>query len=412
MDLNLDDPRVFLRDDVVADPRPLYDVLRRDTPVWRLPGQDTYLVADPELIREVVGRPSEFSSNLVSLLYRDDKGCPVAFGLAPFGDPIHVLATADPPIHTRHRKLLQTHLSPAAVAGLEPTVRRIVDDHLDLLLAAGRGDFVAMFSNPVPARVICDVIGLPPEDVPRLIELVADTGALLDGVTDLDGMSRAATAALDLSLYAQEQLEAARQRSAADRSGLLAVLVEAIEAGAVGPDEVRNMLVVLISAGSETTSSLLATAVETLARTPELQAHLRSSRDRIPGAIEDFLRDDGPFQFHYRWTTTDTALGGMHIPARSRVLLLWAAANRPAPDEPIASDVADAATPAAHLAFGRGLHFCIGAPLARLESRVAIEQLLARTSAILLDPDHPPTQRPSIFIRRHKTLIINIARAA
>jgi cytochrome P450 len=269
-----------------------------------------------------------------------------------------------------------------------------------------------MFSNPVPARVICDVIGLPPEDVPRLIELVADTGALLDGVTDLDGMSRAATAALDLSLYAQEQLEAARQRSAADRSGLLAVLVEAIEAGAVGPDEVRNMLVVLISAGSETTSSLLATAVETLARTPELQAHLRSSRDRIPGAIEDFLRDDGPFQFHYRWTTTDTALGGMHIPAQSRVLLLWAAANRPAPDEPIASDVADAATPAAHLAFGRGLHFCIGAPLARLESRVAIEQLLARTSAILLDPDHPPTQRPSIFIRRHKTLIINIARAA
>ena len=96
MDFDLRDPTLLLRDEVIADPRPLYDTLRRRAPVWRLPGKNSYLVSDPTLIREVVGRPTEFSSNLVSLLYRDASGCPAAFDIAPFGDAIHVLATADP----------------------------------------------------------------------------------------------------------------------------------------------------------------------------------------------------------------------------------------------------------------------------------------------------------------------------
>ena len=127
--IDLDDPTLLLRDDVVADPRPLYDVLRRRAPVWRLPDQDSYLVSDPALVREAVGRTSEFSSNLVSLLHRGAAGGLVAFPMLPLGDPMHVLATADPPTHTRHRKLLQPHFSASAVARLEPTLRRVVDDH-------------------------------------------------------------------------------------------------------------------------------------------------------------------------------------------------------------------------------------------------------------------------------------------
>src|SRR5262249_25641582 len=134
MDFDLSDPALLLRDDVVADPRPLYDTLRRQAPVWRLPGQNSYLVADPTLIREAVSRPEEFSSNLVSLLHRDADGNPVAFDIAPFGDPLQVLATADPPNHTRHRKLLQPLFSPSAVARLEPTIRRIVDQEIAPLL--------------------------------------------------------------------------------------------------------------------------------------------------------------------------------------------------------------------------------------------------------------------------------------
>ncbi len=412
MGLDLGDPRLLLREDVLDDPRPLYDTLRREAPVWRIPGQDTYLVSDPALIREAVRRPDDFSSNLVSILHDDGTGCPVAYAMAPFGDPIHVLSTADPPLHTRHRKLLQSHLSPATVAGLEPAVTQIVGEHLDPMLESGRVDFVTAFGDPVPARTICEVVGLPPEDAPQIVTTVSGVGALLDGVTHANGMGPAAHAAMDLIVYVQRQLDAALGRPSEERAGLLAVFAGGIESGTVQADEARDMLLVLVSAGSETTASLLATAVAILATDPELQEHLRRDPARIPGAIEDILRTNGPFQFHYRATPHDATLGGTPIPANSRVLLMWAAANRPSPDgSDDLPDMPDDRGPAPHFAFGKGLHFCIGAPVARLEARIALEQLLARTTSIALDPDRPPTRRPSIFIRRYASLPIVIAPA-
>jgi cytochrome P450 len=395
MDVDLDDARVLLRDDVVEDPRRFYDELRRRAPVWQVPGQDSYLVADPALIRDAVARTEEFSSNLVSLLHRGADGCPVAFALAPLADPIHVLATADPPIHSRHRKLLQAHLSPGAVAPLEPRLRTIVDALLTPMVAAGGGDAVALLSDAVPGQAICATVGVPLDDAPMVVRAVSDIGLMLDGVVNAEDLEVAATAALGLSLYAHGQMEEMLGRPAADRVGLLAVLAAAIEAGELRLDEADGLLMQLFNAGTETTSSLIATAVETLALRSELQDELRTDPARVPDALEAILRDDGPFQFHYRWTTTDTELGGHRIPAGSRVLLMWAAANRPTGDEPASGP---------HYAFGRGIHFCIGAPLARLEARVTVERLLARTSRIVLDPERLPTRRPGILIRRHATL--------
>jgi cytochrome P450 len=236
--------------------------------------------------------------------------------------------------------------------------------------------------------------------------------ALLDGVTVKDGMGPAVEAVLELIPYLERQLDAALAAPANERSGLLAVFAEGIAAGTVNAGEARDILLVLVSAGSETTASLLATAVETLARDPGLQEELRQDPARIPAAVEDILRTDGPFQFHYRATPHDTTLGGTSIPANSRVLLMWAAANRPAPDgADEALDDAEGRGPAPHFAFGKGLHFCIGAPVARLEARIALGQLLARTRSIALVPDRPPTQRPSIFIRRHSSLPIVVTPA-
>jgi len=248
--------------------------------------------------------------------------------------------------------------------------------------------------------------------VAHLVASVSGTGALLDGVTDAAGMTSAANWAMNLGVYVQNQLEAAMGRPADERSGLLAVFAEGVECGSLNADEARDMLVVLVSAGSETTASLLATAVENLARDPERQEHLRRQPARIPDAIEEFLRTDGPFQFHYRWTPRDTTLGGTSIPASSRVLLMWAAANRPSPDGPgDPPDVSEGRGQPPHFAFGRGLHFCIGAPVARLETRIALEQLLAGTASITLDPNRPPTRRPSVFMRRHASLPAIFTRA-
>jgi cytochrome P450 len=240
-----------------------------------------------------------------------------------------------------------------------------------------------------------------------LVTLVSGVGALLDGVTELDGIGQATVAALDLLVYCREQVEAALQCPTESRVGLLAVLADAIDTGQITTDEAVNLLVLLINAGTETTSSLLATSVKTLALRQDLQERLRANPEAIPQAIEDVLRQDGPFQFHYRWTPIDTVLGDITIPAGSRVLLMWAAANRPSPDEG-QGPPAEAEGQPPHFAFGRGMHFCIGAHLARLEGRIGIERLLARTSGFALDPGRSVSLRPSIFLRRHVSLPITL----
>jgi cytochrome P450 family 144 len=405
MEFDLDDPMLLWREDVLADPRPLYDRLRRDSPVWHLPGQKTYLVSDPGLIREAVARPNDLSSNLVSVLHLGENGGPVTFDMGAVGDHTHVLATADPPTHTRQRKLLQPHFSPAALAQLEPTLRDIVDAQLEPIVTAGGGDAVTGVSNPVPAQTICRIVGIALQHAPFVMERVTATGPLMDGVADLDGIVNAGAAALELMDFTQTQLDAARSTPSGNRPGLLGVLIDAIDAKLVDLNEARNLLVLLFNAGTETTSSLIANTIETLACDPELQDGLRRDPERIPSALERVLRDDGPFQFHYRWSTTDVDLGGTRIPANSRVLLMWAAANRPSPEQARGpADEPSEPTAAAHLAFGRGLHFCIGAPLARLEARIAIARLLASTSSIRLDPDHAPERPRSIFLRRHASL--------
>ena len=318
-DIDLSDPRLLLRPDVLDDPTAFHDALRAQAPVWQVPGQDSYLVSDPRLVREAVGRPEDFSSNLTSVLHDDGTGCPVSFRMARPGDPVHVLSTADPPVHTRHRRVLQQFLSPAAVAALEPAVRQIVDERLDDLLAASPVDAVPLFTDAVPIRTVCELIGLPADDASELVRLVGATGALLDGVTDLAGISAGAVAALELTAYVDGHLQAALAAPVADRTGLLGVLADAVGSGELHAGEARDVLVVLVSAGSETTASLLATAVETLATDPALQDRLRQDPAGIPDAVEEMLRADGPFQFHYRYVTRDTELGGVQIPARSRL---------------------------------------------------------------------------------------------
>ncbi len=412
MDFDLTDPGTLLRADVLDDPRPFHDQLRREAPIWQLPDQDTFLVSDPVLIKEAVGRTDDFSSNIVSLLHDDGNGCPVAYRISNYRDPIHVFSTADPPEHTRHRRLVQPHLSPAAVADLEPEVLRIIDEQLAIVLDAGRLDIVAAFSDVIPARTVCALLGLPQEDSSKVIAFTLGTGALLDGVTTIDGMGAAATSAIELAVHMHERMDEMLARAPEERVGMLGVFADQLDAGEVTRDEVSAMLTVFVTAGSETTASLMATCIETLARDPQLQNLLRARPELIPNALECILRESGPFQFHYRYTPADTELGGVAIPAHSRVLLMWAAANRPAPDAPDATEDLDLeARPAPHFAFGRGLHFCIGAPVARMETRLALERLLASTSSIQLDPDAAPTRRPSIFIRRHATLPVVVEKA-
>jgi len=397
---DLADPSLLFRPDVLDDPVPLYRQLRAEAPVWEMPGTATFVVTGERVVAEAVTRTDDFSSNLTSLLFRGEDGRPIAFDMAPLGDATHVLATADPPAHTGHRKLLQPRLTPGRVAALEQEVGAMCDRLLEPLLVAGGGDLMSALADPFPAMVISRVIGLPVEDATGLVHLVLETNEILAGVVDAAQMQRAAEAAVETRTYLARHLQAAIA-GVDDGVSLLGAVAGAVSEGSLSFDEAIGVLIQLVGAGTETTTSLIGVAVRRLAEDATLQEHLRGHPEEIPTFLEEVLRVEGPFRFHYRAARRDATLGGVTIPAGSRVLLMWAAANLDpsAYPDPDRIDL-DRTLPKAHLAFGRGLHFCIGAPLARLEGRVAVERLLAATRHVSLDPDSPPRLRPSIFLRR------------
>ncbi len=272
---------------------------------------------------------------------------------------------------------------------LEDDITAMVDELLAGLLAAGGGDFVAALADPLPMRVISRVIGLPPGDTPRLLRLTLDTGEILAGVVGQDAMESAAASAMETGVYLAGHLAAAVDRRAATDGGadggaadppdtLNDLLAARIAAGAMTFEEAAGMLVQILSAGSETTTSLIGQAALVLAGDPALQDRLRAAPDDVAPFLEEVLRTDGPFRFHYRSTRHATELGGVAIPAGARLLLMWAAANLDG-DAYATPEHLDVDRPLAkgHLAFGRGIHFCIGAPLARLEARIAVQRLLA-----------------------------------
>ena len=401
---DLDDPGLLFRPDVLDDPVRLHRQLLEQAPVWEIPGTATFVVASERLVSEAASRTEDFSSNLTSLLYRGEDGRPRTFDMAPLGDPFHVLATADPPHHLIHRKLLQPRLTPARVALMESEMQSICDDLLEPYVAAGGGDLMSALADPFPARIIARVIGLPMEDAVELVALVLETNEILSGVVNADQMKRAVRAAAETHDYLSRHLRAALSKPD-DGTTLLAAIAGAVNDETITVDQGLGMLIQLVAAGTETTTSLIGIAARHLGTHDSLQKRLRNDTSAIPLFVEEMLRIEAPFRFNYRTATRDTTLGDVAIPARSRVLLMWAAANLDVSgrEDPLRVSV-EHERPTSHFAFGRGLHFCVGAPLGRVEARVAMERLLGHERGFRLDPAGPPRLRPSIFIRRFERL--------
>jgi cytochrome P450 len=200
-----------------------------------------------------------------------------------------------------------------------------------------------------------------------------------------------------------EQVEAAIAGAPAD--GILGVVADAVNAGELDVDAAFSVMATLLSAGGESTTSLLGNALHHLANGPELQSRLREEPDALTAFIEEMLRLESPFRYHLRHARKATELRGVEIPAGATVLLLWGAANRdPAEYERPDEVVLDRAAPRHHVAFGRGIHLCVGAPLARLEAQVILGEVLRRTDHFELDPDDPPVRERSLVVRRFRRL--------
>jgi cytochrome P450 len=389
--------------DAMDDPYPLYAWLRENAPVWQLPGTSAFFVSTWALVQEALGREADFSSNLNALLYTGSDGGPAVFDMRPLGQAIQTLATADPPEHARHRKAVFPHLVERKMTEeMEPTARAAADQLLGHCITGEPVNFVTEFANMLPMNVLVELMGLADRDLQLLIDRSFDGTELLAGTCTLEQMGQLAERAGETSAYLAKELAAAPPDP---RVGIVGALARSVAEGVLTPDEAVGELVILLGAGGESTASLLGSAVRIIAEDGVLQETLRSDPTLVPAFVEEVVRLESPFKGHYRQTTHDTQLGGVDIPADAPVFLMWSAANRDPghferPDEVKLHDV----NPRGHLGFGRGRHYCVGAPLARTEARVALSMLLERTSSVSLAPDSKPRYVSSVFVRRHETL--------
>src|ERR1700722_12200262 len=358
------------------DPFPVFEQVRQLGPVHAVTladGHRAWLVVRYEEARAALNEP-RLSKDMHAAL-ATDSGV-VAEGLPGPAFARHVL-TVDPPDHTRLRRLLSAAFSTRRVEALRPRVQTITDNLLDDIARQGpdsRIDLVAAFAFPLPFTVICELLGVPQPDRATLGE---GFSKMLVPTSTPDEYAAAKEASDSVVAVWRVLVEGSRIDPG---GGLVSDLISARDGNErLDTQELLSTIFQLIVAGHDTTASLIGTSLVALFRNPAQLAHLRADPAKIPKAVEEFLRYDAPVPHStFRYTAAPLTLGGVAIPAGEQVIICLAAANRDA-DRYASPETLDLdRDEARHLAFGHGIHHCLGAPLARMEGHVALASLLRR----------------------------------
>jgi cytochrome P450 len=375
------------------DPYPYYAALRDEAPVYWAEGAQAWCVSRYDDVQFVLRNPELFSSDAMRTMLM---GAPP--GANPLEDP-EVMARAlaltqalafpleeliggrqllseDPPRHTAMRNIVNRGFTPRRIAMWEPRVREFARAYVDDMRHAEEIDLVAALAMPLPVRVICEILGVEPErqdDFKRWSDrIIAGTTGSTRTVDPLT--SGFAEAMKELAEYIRGVVA---QRTTRPSDDLISVLVGAQDGACLSPAEMTMFVLLLLVAGNETTTNLIGNATNAVLSHPSQLARVSADRGLVPSWIEETLRWDAPVQFVVRRTTADVEVAGQRLPANAHVLAILGSANR---DErhwgPTAAHFDVTRDPQGHLAFGFGNHFCLGAALARLEARIALEALL------------------------------------
>ncbi len=408
----------FFRDsDLVADPYPYFDALRNECPVRREGHHDVVMVTGYDEAVQVYNDTETFSSCL------SVSGPFPGFPVPLEGDDVTALIeqhrdelpmsdqlpTLDPPVHTAHRGLLMRLITPKRLKENEASMWQMADRLLDDFLVGGEGEYVKGFGGPFTMLIIADLLGVPEEDrddFARVLHQAPGAGGGVGGTGD------EALGHSPLEYLYQRFSGYVEDRRRAPRDDVLTGLATATFPDGSTPEviDVVRVAANLFAAGQETTVRLLGSALKLIAERPDLQAMLRSEPERIPNFVEETLRIESPVKGDFRLARVPTTVGGVDIPAGTTMMVLNGAAGRDPRhfEDPAAFDIARA-NARQHLAFGRGIHTCPGAPLARAEGRVAVERLLERTTDIRISermhgpPDARRYQYVPTFILRGLT---------
>jgi hypothetical protein len=396
----LQNPLEFFDVDVLQDPYPLYDRLRAEAPVHRVGDSGFYVVCDWAAINDAINRPEVFSSNLTAAMTFTAEGTVVPFEMERFGGPGQILATADDPAHALHRKMLVPQLAAKRIRAMETYIADTFDRLWADGVRDGRIEWMGALANKLPMMVVARLIGVPAEDVDQLIRWACASTQFLDGLVDQQRLMASGVAAMELGGYIHGHLVEAAEDP---QHNLMGALATACSAGEFDEITAQIMMIILFSAGGESTGSLLGNSMWILATRPDLQQHVRDNPDLLVPFVEEALRYEPPFRGHYRHVVADTTLGGTDLPAGSGLLLLWGAANRdPAQFDAPHEFRLNRPGGKGHITFGKGAHFCVGAALARIEAQIVLRTVLDRTSRI--DAVDIGPWLPSILVRRREHL--------
>jgi pimeloyl-[acyl-carrier protein] synthase len=313
------------------------------------------------------------------------------------------LLNVDPPDHTRMRALLNKAFTPRVVAAMGPAIAELVDAHLDLVQQQGHMDVIRDIAFPLPVIVLARMLGVPPEDREQFKRWSTEIVAFQSTArTTPEVITRAQDALLAMRGYLREVATRRRRQPEQD---LISAMVAAEEQGdRLTEGELLSTGVTMLIAGHETTTSLIATGLLNLLRHPDQLRQLKEDPTLVGRAIEELLRYDSPLQRNRRVVGRDLEFGGKRLQRGQLVLQLLGAANRDPAQFPDPDRLDLRRTPNAHIAFGRGIHFCLGAPLARLEAPIAINTILRRMPGLRLDTDRVEWWREHGMFRGLKSL--------
>jgi cytochrome P450 len=344
------------------DPYPIYKRLRDECPVHYNDERQLWSLSRYEDIQAAARDWGTFTSTEGADL--DDTGALIGEG--DFLD-------TDPPRHDELRRVVREHFTPKAINVLERRVRERSEALVEAFVESGKADFASDFAWPLPAGVVCELLGFPDEDHLQLLTWFTESLRRIPGQTEIPETAWAA--ATEVRGYFAA---AARERRGHPRDDVMTTMAAAVDDGRISSDDLLGMCYLLFLAGIETTAALISNALHLLTLHPDQRTRLVGDLSIMRGAVEELLRFESPVQFIGRTATNDFPLHGATIPTGGRVVLIYASANRDERKFPD-PDVLDLdRIPGRHLAFGEGIHHCIGAPLARLEGRIGLEALLTR----------------------------------
>jgi cytochrome P450 len=385
--------------DIIADPYPLYRQLRTSNPILELPDANMVILtryADAQSVLRDRKLGHADDSMLTGERLAEVQNNPAIANLR------RTMLLQNPPDHTRLRSLVVKAFDARRVEAMRERINAIAHELIDGFIAAGSGDLVRLFTHPLPVIVICDLLGVPKSDQAQFVQGTRISGRLIDpSPMTAEELAQANESTLESTRYFEALCDERRRNPADD---LITALVESeTEEGKLSKEELTSNIALLFAAGHETTVNLMGNALLALYRNRDQLELLRSNPSLMPNAVEEFLRYDSSVQLTGRDALEDSEIQGVALPRGRAVLTLLGAANRDPDvfDDPDRLDITrERIKP---LAFGGGIHLCLGAQLARIEADVALSVLLDRLPALELENIDDPDWKQTITLRGVKS---------